>query len=307
MSVSSRPGRAIVFLLVAAGCLLATISVPVIWLHQVVVNTDRYVATVAPLSDDPAIKDAVAAYISDELVRLTRIDELTENRFPDGVDLLSGTAADVLRDAIYEHVRDEMDSPEFGEIWLEANRRAHSAVTQVVLGRDGAGAAQEGEVALNLRQLLDRIRLRLISRGFFFLKDVSLNQEASAFTVLTLPKIATIQRAAAVLERAALWIPLLALACWGVAAAVCRKPRQTVLIAGLGTAAGMAFLLAGLALGRRAYLAALSQSDAVDVAAATSFFDIIINSFQAWAWGVLAGGLAAAAIAFLLKSLSHRG
>jgi len=43
-------------LLIVLGCVLAPLSVVAVWTRNQVTNTDRYVATVAPLASDPVIK-----------------------------------------------------------------------------------------------------------------------------------------------------------------------------------------------------------------------------------------------------------
>jgi hypothetical protein len=51
--------------LIVVGCILASpLSVVAVWTKNLVTDTDRYVATVAPLADDPAIQNAVADKIT---------------------------------------------------------------------------------------------------------------------------------------------------------------------------------------------------------------------------------------------------
>ena len=54
-------------LLIVIGCILAPLSVVAVWAKNQVTNTDRYVATVAPLADDPAIQNAVADRVTAEI------------------------------------------------------------------------------------------------------------------------------------------------------------------------------------------------------------------------------------------------
>ena len=44
-----------------------TVSVPAVWSARTVLNTDRYVATVEPLADDPAVQQAIATRLTDEV------------------------------------------------------------------------------------------------------------------------------------------------------------------------------------------------------------------------------------------------
>src|SRR4051812_3657674 len=51
--------------LIALSCLLAPLAVTAVWLRGEVTDTDRYVATVAPLAHDAALQRAVAAEVTD--------------------------------------------------------------------------------------------------------------------------------------------------------------------------------------------------------------------------------------------------
>ena len=59
-------------LLIVIGCILAPISVVAVWTKNLVTDTDRYVATVAPLASDPAIQSAIADKITTEI--FTQLD-----------------------------------------------------------------------------------------------------------------------------------------------------------------------------------------------------------------------------------------
>src|SRR3954451_15307203 len=62
----------VVVVAVALLAVVAPLSVVATWAHDQVSDTDRYVATVAPLADDPAVQKAVSERITDEIV--ARID-----------------------------------------------------------------------------------------------------------------------------------------------------------------------------------------------------------------------------------------
>ena len=73
----SRPRRqrwrsVVATLLIVVGCILAPLSVVAVWAKNLVTDTDRYVATVAPLARDPAIQNAVANKITTEI--FSRLD-----------------------------------------------------------------------------------------------------------------------------------------------------------------------------------------------------------------------------------------
>ena len=57
---------------VVLACLLAVVSVFVVFARNQLLNTDTYVSTVAPLATNPAIQTQVATRVSDELIAADR-------------------------------------------------------------------------------------------------------------------------------------------------------------------------------------------------------------------------------------------
>src|SRR3954451_21805145 len=53
--------------LITLSCLLAPLSVTAVWASRQVSDTDRYVETVAPLADDPAVQRAVSDAVAREI------------------------------------------------------------------------------------------------------------------------------------------------------------------------------------------------------------------------------------------------
>lgn len=300
----NKPGKwrnIAVTVLLVLGCLVATVSVATIWLNQVVLDTDKYVATVAPLSENPAIKEAVANAVTDELFRRSQADQLTREALPEKADFLVGPIIGVTEGFVYDQVQKLLDSAEFSKVWQEANRKGHDVVTQVLLGEKGTVTAQEGRISLDLSGLFEIVKTRLAEKGVTIFENVTLENTGAQLTIFQYENITRIQEAVSWLNHLAFWLPVIALALWG--AAVWLSPsRMTALFRiGIGLAAGMALLLVGVGVGRGYYLDAISSSETIDVPAATSFFDIIISSLKSAIRQEFFIGLAIAAIGFIFS------
>ena len=63
--------------LIVIACALAPLSVVSVWARGEVTDTTRYVQTVAPLADDPAIQQAVADRITQEIFTYVNVPGLT--------------------------------------------------------------------------------------------------------------------------------------------------------------------------------------------------------------------------------------
>lgn len=286
--------------LIVLGCLAASISVPLIWLHEIVLDTDRYVETVAPLSEDPAIKDAVAAYATDELFQQVNAEELAREALPQRAEFLADPLVGMLNGFVNEQARKVLDSEQFSRLWRESNRKAHEMVLGVLTGEGGTLQAEEGKIILDLGGVLQEIKDRLAATGFFlFQDDGSRDSPGGRFTIFESPQISKVQEGIDILNRLALWLPFLALLFWGAGLWLAHSRRLAVFWIGLGLAIGMAVLQVGLGIGRTGYLDAVGQTGAVDQAAAASFFDIIVSSLKSSIRNTFAAGLLVAAAAFI--------
>src|SRR6478609_2044387 len=78
-SRASRFGRGTgaVVLLVIAGILLPS-AVTAVWANRLISSTDRYVQTVAPLSQDPALQANITDRITVEIQKYVDVQTLTE-------------------------------------------------------------------------------------------------------------------------------------------------------------------------------------------------------------------------------------
>src|SRR5262245_5983143 len=125
---------AVALLVIAA--VLGAASVVAGFVRGQLLNTDRYVETVAPLVRDPAVQDAIAARLTDVIVtqlNLTRLtqqlaDALEQRGAPTQLDGLVGPAVNGLTSFIHDQVRTVVASDQFADVWNTANRVAHSEI-----------------------------------------------------------------------------------------------------------------------------------------------------------------------------------
>src|ERR1700741_590766 len=81
--------RASVVGLLVLGCGLALLSVVAIWLRVTLLNTDRYVNTVAPIAAEPAVQKAVADKLNTAINSKIDFDSLARQVLPDRADVLA--------------------------------------------------------------------------------------------------------------------------------------------------------------------------------------------------------------------------
>ncbi len=111
--------------LIAIGALLAPLSIVATWAHDEVADTDRYVASVAPLASDPAVQDAVIARITTEIFDRLDVEAVTQEavdalaaqglppRVADNLAALSTPLANGVRSFVTDRVAAIVKSPTF--------------------------------------------------------------------------------------------------------------------------------------------------------------------------------------------------
>lgn len=280
MSITPKQRNIIAITLIVLGCIVGTISVIVVWLNLIVLDTDRYVDTVAPLSEDAAIKDAVADKLTVELFTRTQAEELASEALPDKVDFLAAPIVGATEGYVNEQIRKLLDSAEFSRIWKESNREAHRVLNHLLTGEEGNVYAQDGKVSLDLGGVLEIVKVRLAEKGITIFQDVTLDANSVQLTIFENENITKAQAGVSLLNRLAIWLPLIALILWVAAIWVSNSRAEALLLIGLGLATGMALLLVAAAVGRDYYLDAAAAAGNVDMPAATSFFDIIMGSLK---------------------------
>ena len=93
--VKKGRARSVVLLLVVAG-LLSFLAVPVVYLRGEVLNTNRYVASVAPLNYNPVVADAIATRLTNELFKDLDVQHIVNTTLPGPLKGFTGSLTDQL-------------------------------------------------------------------------------------------------------------------------------------------------------------------------------------------------------------------
>jgi hypothetical protein len=269
----------------------------VVWVAAVVgvfartelLDTDRYVETVAPLARDPVVQQAVADRLTDELVtRLDLagllqqlVDALKEQGAPAALDGLVGPVTNGIRSFVDTQVRAVLGSDQFAQVWDTANRVAHDELDAVLTTGQGRFLAVDGDTLyLDLGSIITAVKQRLVDAG------LTLVERLPDFTI-TVPLIASadipkLQRWTRLLNAAAWVLPLAALALLGGAVAAAPNRRRALLLGAAGFGLGMLVLLAALAAARAYYLDHLPETVRSPEAAA-AVYDALLRFLVAGA------------------------
>ncbi|MEU5631168.1 hypothetical protein ACH47C_09995 [Streptomyces rishiriensis] len=274
MSPSLRTALSAV--LVALSCLLVPFGALAAWAAYGLTDTRGYVAAMAPLASDPAVRDAVADTVGD------------------GVAREAGMNPVFLRDA----VRSFTATRAYRTAWDAGNTAAHTAVMKAL--RDDRADRADGDdspVTVDLATVTAPLKRQLTADHVPFAERLPV--EHTRVALLPSDDLAALRKGYRVLDVAGFWLPLAAVAFGvaGIAVAACR--RRAITATALGTALGGAFLGLAVAVGRRLTLADLP--DEARRPAAGAVYDALTATLRTASWLLLALGLTVAAATWLTQ------
>src|SRR4051794_27787627 len=143
--------------LIALTAFALVTSVVGVWAATTVLNTDRWVATVAPLPKDPLIAAAVADYTTDQLFTALDVEQRLRAVLPPQAAFVAGPVAGQLRNTVRKTVGDVLQSDRFAAIWADLNRRAHQRALAILDGTSTVVVARDNRVDIDLLPLINQV------------------------------------------------------------------------------------------------------------------------------------------------------
>jgi hypothetical protein len=239
--------------LLVVGCVLAIFSVLIIWVRAELLNTDVYVNTMAPLASSPAVQNAIATDISNQISSKVDIQAKVKDSLPPAAAGLAAPLANQLQSFTYAAAKRFVSSDRFQNRWVSINRKAHSAIVTVLTGEQkGRVSTAGGKVTLDLSSVTSDVQSRLQSSGVTAFQNVDLGN--GQVVLLSSPTLQTVQGATKVLKGLAYLFPVLALGCLAGVVALSKDHRRGVMRGAVWLAGAMAALLALIAVLRQIYL-----------------------------------------------------
>ena len=248
--VKKGRARSVVLLLVVAG-LLSFLAVPVVYLRGEVLNTNRYVASVAPLNYNPVVADAIATRLTNELFKDLDVQHIVNTTLPGPLKGFTGSLTDQLHSYVQQLAVRVIKTPQFHVIWVNANRIAHQQLVRVLTGSNAEiSVDNSGNVSLNLQAALEHLKSELVAKGATFFANVPVGFVPSRVVLLKSSSLGQIRTAVRLLNDLAIVLVILAVGCFVAAVALSQRRRRTLFQAGLTLCISMAVLAVAVAIGR---------------------------------------------------------
>lgn len=306
-----RPGRAVAMVVVmVVAALLAPVAVVAAWAQGVVTDTDRYLATVAPLADDPQVQQAVTSRVTGAIVDAIDLDQLAQDattavsqlglppRLSTAVLSLQGPLVDAATGFVRTAVERVVTSDAFSAAWTAANRAVQSQLVAVLRGDPDALASIDasGTLTVDLTDVIESVKSALSDAGFTIVDR--LPAISASFPLVQSADLVRLQNAYRLLDVLGTWLPWLVLGLLAAGVVLARHKARALVAAGLVLAGAMLVLGIGLAVGRSVYVSSLPP-EVQRPDAAVVVYDQFVSLLRVALRSVLVLGLVLALVAFV--------
>jgi hypothetical protein len=296
----ARGRRSALSFLLVLGCGLVAATLIALFVRATVLNTDRYVDTMAPIAQSEDVQQAVADKLDTAITGRVDFDGLMAQALPDQADPLAPALAAALQQAIRSQIDSFVASDRFETLWVEANRRAHSRVVALLTtGESGRLRLEGNTVFLDLSPAVDRVKTALQERGLDRLASAIPPTVDGRVTLLQSEGFVKARRGVDLLQGLVIVLPILALLCLAGHVALSRPRRRGLLRVGLGLIVTALLLLIALGVGRSLYLDAIDQQ-VLPREAAADIFDALIGLLRTGVRVVVIVAVVVALVALVL-------
>ncbi|WP_052432918.1 hypothetical protein [Streptacidiphilus carbonis] len=290
-------------ILLALVLILTPLAVVASWTASIMGDTDRYVATMGPLVESPAVQEAIAARAGTAVSQHLDLNTLLEQVAPTDRPLLTralGRLGTPIESALAGFVQKQtlavVSSSWFRTFWTDANRRIHTSMVKALTGK-GGGAVRltDNSVTIDLAPVIDQVKQRLVDSGVTIAAKIPTVH--TSFTVFDAEHISAARTGFRLLQLLGDWLGVLTVLLAALAVWLARRRRRALVTAAVLVAAGALLLGLGLVVGRAIYLDRLPATVASDAAAAV--FDQLVRFLRTAVRSVAVLGIAVALGAWL--------
>lgn len=274
--------------LVVLGCVLLPLALVAGWVRAEVTDTERYVDTVAPIAEQPEVRQAVTRRLEDAI--LTRIDVgpvldaaaagIAERDLPPAVSravqLLQDPATELIEDAVHRVVVRIVEDPEFATAWAQAHRSAHSELVAALSGQTEILEAEDGRVSIKLATVVNAITTELADNGIAVAGRIPVTE--ASFPIMEVEDLERLQYGYRLVDAVGVILPVITVLLLAAGILIATRRRTGWTVAATGAAVGMALLALGLLAARHYTLDTLPAG--TDPIAVRETFDIVVGRIR---------------------------
>ena len=228
---SRRAHPVVAWVLLVLAALIIVVSSLTVFVKRQVVSDDNWTNASGKMLEDPAVRDAVATYLVNQL--FTRVDvagELKE-QLPPPTQALALPLSAAIREVSVRTANSLLARPATIKLWKDANRAAHAQLMAVLNDDKTHLSTSNGEVVLDLRPVLDRLGGSLVGQKLL----AGLPPDAGRIVLLKSDQLETAQTATKALKALSVLLSIVAFAL--LAGAIWFAPDRRRMLFWVGIAA----------------------------------------------------------------------
>jgi hypothetical protein len=261
------------------------------WGQRTLNDGQRYLDTVGPLVDSPQVQEAISTKVIDAIEQQVDIEAILNNAFAGVItdrprlQQLVGPLAGAVDALIERQVREFVASDAFADVWVRVNTRAQQTLVRVLKGdTSGAVSVQGEQVVLDVSDVIDQVKARLVARGLTVVQNVPIPETDKQIVLLDAPQLDQARTIYAFANPLARWLIVVVVALYLAAFLLARRrPRMTVVV-GVVLAANALLVAFCLSVGRQLFIDKLAGSDFGPASAV--FYDTLLTYLER-GWKVL--------------------
>lgn len=272
------------------GIILIPFAVIAIWLHNTIFDIDTYITTVAPLSFNETIANDIASNITNRFFQKINASNLISSALPEQGQFLVTPLLERLETFTQTQISQLIQSEEFNNLWIEANRLSQPPVVKLLTGGGEAIQAQQGIITLNLGPIINQLKSKLSQKGITIFNDITFAAEDEQIVIFQSSQLANAQAFISRLNQMVVALSLLVLTFLAAAVILSINRLETLYNLGIGiSVAGVALLLLIL-IQRTQYI---NSGDRIifSPAAASAFYDTVTRFLFSASWIIIVIGL----------------
>ena len=252
-----RVRRVVTWVLVVLFALLTPITLLSAWAVRTVTDTDRYVATLQPLAEDPVVTNYVADQATTKLFDQLDVQQRIAKVLPFGGAVIAAPITAQLQGYTDAQMRKVVSSKWFARLWERENRYTHSTAVDILTGKPSPPTSKFRSLVVDLSPAIIQGIDKLDAKGVTVFNPLRDHLQTNRTLTLKIFSSKQLKQAQGIFRLAIdlRWILLIGTPLIGIAAIlIAVERRRAALRVALAGVLGCLLLAAGLTFARSEFI-----------------------------------------------------
>jgi hypothetical protein len=239
------------------------------WAGNTIVNTDRYVKTVGPVIEQPAVQSAVADYTTNAIFNTVDVQSYVQSALPERAEFLAPQLTNQLKSQTDSRLQSLLANPKVQDLWYSSLQTRHEALIDFSKSYEG-----NGEIVVS--DIYSQLSKRLSDSPLSFLAGKQLPDSVGSIKVATAGWLPVLHNLANNMGLYQTLATIFFLIFASLAVVLARRPRRSVIRL---TALFAIFLFITLIATRIGKTVVMAQIDPTYKEAAGVAYSTVLHSF----------------------------